>query len=98
MATATKTDMASKKTPRPGHPVIDLVQHVYHITMAYEGHLGDDVYLAGDPQFVEDARYKISNMLNGEELRLAYKTLPQMADYFRKLADAIDALDHGNAK
>ena len=69
---------------------ICLVKKVYHILLEGKGHAGDDVYIS---TFLDSCgRYRISDMSDGEHFTIAYKTLPELSDYFRKLADAIDLL------
>lgn len=67
-----------------------LVEKTYRVDVANKGHMGDEVYLTGN-----DDRFRVHTLGDQESMQISFKTLPEFAAYFRKLADRIEAL-HGD--
>ena len=70
--------------------IICLAKKVYHVMLSEKDHSGNDIYFS--TYLDSGGRYRISDMPDSEHLTIAYKTLPEMATYFRELADAVDLL------
>ena len=72
------------------NPKISLLKKVYSITLSNKGRNGDEVCLT---TFMGNANlFKISDDFNDDKLAIAWKTIPELAAYFRQLADAVEDL------